>query len=494
MLIKVSLCLIFVSLTLASIVLAQTQTNCKTVWPQFGVVDCEVFYGSTPQSEQKTPTCSGNDCSFSFSCAGRANCEIPSTNIQLSCGTGYCLSYTITKDGSQLGSYGSCFSNNPPAISQFSTATISGTCKLLGLGGLYQPFSSGSKVIMNYQNIYLYDTNPDYPKHKVDASVGCVPNGIMYKSGYTSQLPSSWIDSNGNTGGSKPSNLVDTLPTNMAVGDTYSYFYKYIEVSGINVVIGKDGNPVGYCGGSLGNRQLLSYSQITSSEGCYIIPTSFQKKVDCCANEDCKWKDPSGKLLCDPTTFTCTDKVPCNSDIECQVPWQSAGCTNKVETSWKCDLNQKWYPKQGTCVMTTKNVPCCTDSDCSSNQFCDKETGCQSKYVVVDCPSGKCCESGGNYKSQACSSGQLCCHSGDTIVGECKQSCEPPKTSQSISKGINITMNGMGNFDIAADIFGIPLKFTVGKDYKSVQESSPIALGPIIGLAIKYLPTIISLL
>jgi len=418
-------------LFLSTTIFAQSQTSCQVVYPQFGVVSCEVFYGSAPLTETKSPNCVGDSCTFTFSCEGKAECQISSTDIQLSCDTwGYCFTYTLTKDGQNMGSYSSCTGGNPPqSISRFSSVTITGNCQLNIINYPKAPLSSNSRITMTYQNIYLYDTNPDWPKHKVDASVGCVPNGIMYKSGYTNQLPLSWIDSNGNIAGTKPSNLVDTLPTNMKVGETYSYFYSWREVSGINAIIGKDGNPSGYCGGSLGDRKLISFSQVTLGSSCYLVPTSIQKNVECCYNEDCKWKDPSGKLVCDPTTFTCTNQRPCNSDAECQVPGETYSCVNKVETSWSCDLTQKWYPYKGTCIKTTKSVPCCTDSDCPdpNNQYCDKVNGCQSKYKYSDCPIGKCCESGGNYKPKSCPSDLQCCHTGDPIVGECKSSCVEQK-------------------------------------------------------------------
>jgi hypothetical protein len=442
------LCISIALLFIEFVGVAHAADNCQMVWPQFGVVSCEVFFGSTPKSEQKSPVCTNNDCSISFSCVGKANCEIPSINFQLKCPGIYGVSYTVTVDGTQLG--GTYGGSNAPNIPSFSSATISGTCKLLYVA--YTPFTPESKVIMNYQNIYLYDTNPDYPKHKVDASVGCIPNGIMNKEGYTSQLPSTIVDANGNLAPSqnqKPSNIVDSLPTNMEIGNTYSYLYKWIPVSGINIINGKDGTPVGYCGGSLGERKLLTYSKITGNDGCYIIPTGVKKSIECCTNEDCKWKDASGKYVCDPTSFTCSLERPCNSDYECQVIGEQT-CINNVMASWSCDLSIPWYPMSGTCKKQTKNVACCSDNDCSSNQYCDKELGCKDRYTLADCPSDKCCDGGSSYKPRSCSAGLNCCKIGNSIVGECKQTCEPVKKVTEDSKATDTSSsadnsnNGVG--------------------------------------------------
>lgn len=411
-----------------SLVLAE---NCKVAWPQFGVVSCEVFYGSTPQIETKSFSCSGTSCSISFSCAGRSNCAINNiaSDITASCSNSalYSYYYTINVDGKIMpssGEYGNCWvgCDNPPnsGTGKFGSLTINGECRtqIKNKAPLVN-----SKATISYENIYLYDTTPDYPKHKVDSSVGCVPNGIMFKSGYTSRLPSSWVDSNGNAAEkSKPSDIVDAV-TNMDPGKTYSYLYGWREVANINLINGKDGNPAGYCGGNLGDRKLLSYSKIDGNDGCYIIPTSVQKNVECCYNEDCKWKDASGKYICDPTTFTCSLERPCNSDYDCQIIGEES-CSNKIETSWKCDLSSQWQPYKGTCKKETKTVLCCSDNDCSDKEYCDKESGCKAKYVFEECPSNKCCKFGGDFKEKGCSSGEKCCTSGG-YVGECKESCEP---------------------------------------------------------------------
>ena len=281
-------------------------------------------------------------------------------------------------------------------------------------------------------------------------------------------VPNSWVDSTGSTKDTLNShpNLqynIQNLPTVMPIDTDYSYFYKWIVTSDINVVYGKDGNPSGYCGGTTGNRKLFSYSQVTTIGGnCYLIPTSVQKSVECCSNEDCKY-NPS-KPICDTSIFSCSDKKPCNSDIECQVPGQTSACSNKIETTWKCDTNQKWYPYAGTCTQTTTSVQCCSDSECGAEQYCNKQQGCLDKYVRTDCPASKCCKSGGNYKEKSCGSGLVCCPTVDPIIGDCKQSCETTTTIQAL-KASNSAVGTDMTLDSSIFIFIILIVCIGGAGY-----------------------------
>lgn len=422
--------------------------DCKVVHPQFGTVSCECPAGTPYESLPTRSVCNGDICNFEFNCEGKSNCEILSEDIQIFCSSGWptCVEYSIYVDGQlKEGEYhwGNCWGGEERKtnIEKFKRASIVARCSNY-LDKM--PVSSNSVISMKYQNIYLFDSNFDYPRHKVEESVGCVPNGIMYKSGYVGLLPRSWVDSSGAIAGSLNSSFVDTLPTNMKVPDTYSYFYGWREVSGINIVMSKHGDSIGYCGGSLGDRKLFQYSQISQGSGCYIVPTNILRNVECCYNEDCKWKDPSGSLVCDTSTFTCSDKKPCNSDIECQVLGQRQ-CLNRQETSWRCDFSQEWYPMKGTCVKEVKSVLCCSDGDCSSDEYCDKEQSCLKRYVLSDCQIGNCCKLGGDYKERNCGSGYVCCTIGGSYVGLCKVSCEekPPSTSKETTATKNTVTNGV---------------------------------------------------
>lgn len=395
--------------------------NCDIVWPQFGVIECDMaentekLEGSLSNCQQESPYW----CRFSFDCAGKLHCNLFSTDFNLICDEGKWAPYLeIYKDGSITPIV---YDRVPPQnIEEFQTVVIKGYCRGTILGWNKEPLKSHSKIYMTYQNKYLYDTNFDHPRHKVEESVGCVPNGIIAKEGYLNQLPENWVDSEGNIKDSKPTNAIDYLPTNMNEGETRSYLYGWRKVSGINLIKNKEDSIAGYCGGNLGDRKLLSYSKLSLTEGCYIIPISVKKNVECCYNEDCKWKGDN--YICDPTTFTCSKNRPCNSDVECQVIGQTT-CLNNIETSWVCDLTKPWDPYIGTCEKQTKNVLCCSDNDCGSDEYCNKELGCASTYTLENCPSGKCCFSGGNYKEKTCESDLQCCTMGGSFVGICAEDC-----------------------------------------------------------------------
>jgi len=141
-------------------------------------------------------------------------------------------------------------------------------------------------------------------------------------------------------------------------------------------------------------------------------------------------------------------------------------CFNKVETSWQCDFDDPWYPYKGTCKKTIRNVKCCSDAECSSNQYCNRDVGCVDKYVLENCPPGKCCVSGGDYKSKECSSGLVCCRSEDSFIGDCRQSCD---TSSSQIKNKASEKRGITGHEIAVTpnmniifIIGVIIVISVG--------------------------------
>ena len=491
---------------LVSVVFAQSQTNCNVAWPQFGVVRCGIDTDSQPLYNQVQYVHNNTYSIATYQCSGRCDIENSgSITNGFSCPALQSQKWEIYRSGTLIATSGGFlgvggFSGFPTEFNDKDSITIKSWCDYyIGTSKV----NDNAYVAVKVWNKYLYETTPDWPSHKVESTVGCAPQSwitnYLGSSVSSGSIPNSWVDSTGSvkdTLSAHPnvqSNL-QNLPTVMPINADYSYFYKWVIVPDINVVYGKDGTPSGYCGGSTGNRKLFSYSQVTTIGGnCYLIPSSVQRTVECCSNEDCKW-NPS-KPTCDTTSFSCSDKKPCNSDVECQVPGQTASCTNKQETVWKCDMTQKWYPYAGTCVQSTKSVACCSDNECSSDKYCDKNKGCLDKIANVDCPQGKCCKPGGRYKEQSCPSNMSCCPSPDPIIGDCAQTCEPPKPGLvNILNGLNITLRADGNLDVSAGIAGIPIKVTIGKDYKAVQDSSPLALGPILGLVIKFLPVIISML
>ncbi|MFH1256986.1 MAG: hypothetical protein V1494_06890 [Candidatus Diapherotrites archaeon] len=320
------------------------------------------------------------------------------------------------------------------------TLKIVGTC--IGVLGDEHPLRSGSKIKVDTRKIYLYE-NPDNTTNFVmmPGTVGCVPTDFVSKyypqKAVSENLPTTYFETSTTTkslsGQYKSINQISysfaNNPTNLHAGETYTFLSGWKIIPDIGIIYDKDNMPNGYCmGGSPGNRNLMSFSKIdTVSGACYLIPTSVKSVVECCYNEDCKWKDPTGALLCDPNTFSCTDSKPCDTDIDCQVPGQVT-CLNNTETIWSCDLTHKiWPSKNGSCTKSTNKVLCCSDSECGPNEVCNRTEGCKARYTLQDCPYSSCCSEGRNYKAQDCASGQECCKAEGSYVGQCKDSCEPVK-------------------------------------------------------------------
>jgi len=411
---------LLIGLVLISFVVAE---ECEVAWPQFGVIECDVVE-TTAKLEDYPSNCQSEEpywCEFNFECAGKVHCNIYGMDFDLKCSEGNWAPYLeIYKDGSSTPSIYNLKDNPPPNIEEFQTVLIKSYCLGTILGWNKEQLENLSKIELTYQNKYLYDDNPDHTRHLVPESVGCIPNGIMAKEGYLNQLPERWVDSDGQIKDNKPSDATDYLPTNMEEGETYSYLYGWREVSEINLIHDKNGELAGYCGGNLGSRKLLEYQQLSEENNCYIIPTSVKRDVECCYDGDCKWKGEN--YVCDPTTFMCSESKPCNSDIECQVIGQTT-CLDNTETLWTCDLNEVWYPKKGTCMKSTKEVLCCSDDDCGTEEYCNKEEGCKLRYNLENCPSERCCIYGGDYKEKECGSSLQCCILVGSLVGVCEEDC-----------------------------------------------------------------------
>lgn len=446
-------------------------------WPQFGVVRCEIDVSAQPSYNKISYTPYDTYSTATYSCNGKCDIENSgSITNNFTCPALYSQRWEVYRSGTLIASsggfWGGGFSSFPIEFNDQDNISIKSWCSYY-VGSA--KVNDTAYVSIKTWNKYLYETTPDWSRHKVESTVGCAPqtwiSTYLNQSISAGSVPQSWVDATGATKDSLSAHQnvqynLQNLPTVMPIDTDYSYFYKWITVPEINLIYNKEGEVGGYCGGTTGNRKLFSYQEITTLGGnCYLIPSAVQRNVECCYNEDCKWS--SAKSTCDTTTFSCSDKKPCNSDVECQVPGQTTACSNKQEVVWRCDTTQKWHPYAGTCVQETKNVACCSDTECGPDQYCNKEKGCLDKYTLTDCPQNKCCKPGGRYKEQACPSSLICCPSPDPIIGDCKETCETPKTevqipSELITKAIKVTINGLGNFDISTEIGGIPVEVAIG--------------------------------
>lgn len=442
---------ILISITFLSFI-AFAQEQCQLAAPIFGVVKCDSASAEQydyPQYElQSSGVSSITDlpCVSQCKIESKASIKDPQGKSLLDSGSNFCGAYEQLNlkimDGQNVlwerpFGGGTDIGNFPIEFTYGKTIQVVGQCKIPFSEP--HPLNAGAKVEVAIRKIYLYE-NPDNTTNFVQVlgSSGCVPNDFVQKyfqkKIISGQLPSTYYDNpniekNLNSD-FKPveeiENSFSNNPKNLHAGETYTFLSGWKIIPDIGVIYNKDNLPSGYCGGGApGNRKLYSFSKVTTASGqCYEIPTSAKSDVECCYNEDCNWKDPTGRLLCDPNTFSCTDKKPCNSDIDCQAPGQAV-CVDKIETTWSCDLSQKvWSNFNGTCVKSNKQVQCCSDSECGSTEYCNREEGCKSRYLLLQCPTGSCCKEGSNYEPKECPSGQQCCLTESNLVGSCKDNCQ----------------------------------------------------------------------
>jgi len=231
----------------------------------------------------------------------------------------------------------------------------------------------------------------------------------------------------------KPSSTyssVHDMPTNWKVGDNYIFVKDWeTGIADISLTYDKDNNPY-WCGGVSGSRKIYRVEEITSVSGkCYAIPKSiYLSNVECCFPADCSWKGTT--YTCNPETWKCEETKPCNTQLDCDQVFGEGICQNKQVIKWTCDFSEKWGNYAGTCTKQTKSVSQCP-SDCTSDEYYNEDEGkCKPRVVLLDCPAGKCCKSGGNYKPKDCPSGLNCCLTAGSIIGNCKAKCGEEETTE----------------------------------------------------------------
>ncbi|MCK4730038.1 MAG: zinc ribbon domain-containing protein [Candidatus Aenigmarchaeota archaeon] len=397
------------------------QENCQIAYPLFGIVECVSDFakdGHSKEEYKQFTIIEDSEDIINFQCSGRCQIEQKS-DIKINCDFPLQPIWQVYKNSNQISDNG-WFDNSEYPLHFYDGDSITVKAKC---GTLWNVKTSSDVKFLLWEK-YLWETLPQQGQSKNTGTPGCIPQDLINKyyekSLSSGTTPLSWITNSKGTNkktlsvetqGKEFVENIQNLPTNMKVTDTYSFFYRWETVPDINIVYDKEGDIAGYCA----NKKLFNYGEIkTLSGSCYLIPTSIKKAVECCFDSDCILG-----MACNPITYTCSENKPCDSDLECP----QGICSNNLETDWSCDKSKQWYPKSGTCVKSIKQVLCCSDRDCPADKYCNREEGCKDKYVLIDCPYGKCCKSGGDYKQKRCSSGMECCMSNDPFLGECKVSC-----------------------------------------------------------------------
>lgn len=423
------------------------QENCQLAIPRYGVVQCQ----STSSDEYPILkfSCSGNQCSTSFTCI--SNCEISSPNeIKIYCGSLQASVWKVYKN-SVLVTEKSIFGGGtfPIKFNRGDTISVDAYCTQLVTN--YQVQSTSQIEIQQLLILLSEGWAGSLPTAPIQGTEGCTLNKVIDKYKGESQVQTFLNPITGNLD-SKPSSTyenINQLPTNWKVGDTYIFVKDWqTGIADISLTYDKQKRPY-WCGGQIGNRKIYNVNNIMSANGiCYSLPTSIAlQNVECCFPVDCLSKDPSGKLTCNPDTWKCEETKSCNSNVECQQTFGTGICQNNQVINWFCDTNKKWGNYIGTCVKQIKTVIQC-QSDCTANEYYNEDEGiCKSRVTILDCPSGKCCKPGGNYKEKNCDVGLECCSTTDSLLGECKSSCSPPPQTvqhKPESGNIGITAQAVG--------------------------------------------------
>lgn len=416
--------------------------NCTVSYPMMEVLKCEKQDSFT---QTKYFSCSGSTCTISYQCV--SDCTIDTLHVE--CGRLSGVKGDIIIAGGpphHFGKLNVASTNidltNVKSAGDGEEIVISANCDRFWVD--YALNTSKSYVIMKDYNKYLYADNHEWSSHKLSDTKNCIPqsrvSGFVDKQIVSGNLPTVYQDGGTDTLGNQITpyptdyNFADLdINSELKVGDTLSYFYRWESVPNINLRYDKDKNPV-YCGGSLDQRKLINYDQVTTRDGeCYYVPSSLKRNVECCLDGDCHFSNE----LCGPD-FVCTDKKPCNGVYDCGT--EEGSCSNNQKSWWDCkasSLGSVNMPNgetfNGWCQLNSKQVKCCP-GNCQAGYHCVEDIGCEQDIRIIDCPAGKCCLSGGSYKEKTCNSNLECCTSSGSFVGVCAEDCsEVSETSPGIT-------------------------------------------------------------
>ncbi len=229
-------------------------------------------------------------------------------------------------------------------------------------------------------------------------------------------------------GTSIPSGTIGALqPNNLNVPQGYWLVYDWVIRPNL-IVKDYQGMPV-WCNSI--DHSLIKFEEIDTNSGeCYLIPTQRLSQIaDCCVDDECKLTYNEQAIYC-TDDFRCGYEKSCLSDFDCGATASTCQAEggNYYLVKSVCDKSKTDDYGKGKCVSTKEQVKCCTGQDggpntCGYGYYCEYSTGCQE--ILQKCPTGKCCEAGGKYIPQSCSSGLQCCRAPNSFVGDCKETCEP---------------------------------------------------------------------
>jgi len=322
-----------------------------------------------------------------------------------------------------------------------------------------------SKVIAHFDQIMLREAwAGSLPDLWLSGTEKCILNEQVDK--YRSNLTDigNYIDpTTGDSPESRPTSTysnLDEIQGNMRVTENYVFIKDWqTGIAGISLTYDKS-NKAYWCGGTSGRRKIYQVNEIEFQGSCYAIPQSIALDgVECCIPSDCTYK--GAEYTCNPDNWKCEETRWCNSDLECQQTFSSGVCENRgtsnVMVSWGCDRSKPWSDYAGTCIKSERTVQQCP-RDCTSEEYYNEEQGiCKPIIVLIDCPYGKCCKEGGDYKSQECESGLECCMETGTIVGKCETSCAPPPIAPEATGLISLPVGGEGSYPPTAPNMLLPI-------------------------------------
>ncbi|MBU0761113.1 MAG: hypothetical protein KJ600_04880 [Nanoarchaeota archaeon] len=403
--------------------------NCTVAYPMMEVLKCEKQDSFT---HTEYFACSDAFCTINYPCI--SECEV---NLHIECGAFSRLEGQIKVNGE--------FRDDFDIIDIFSVdidlddvkagdgeeITIEANCERFWTD--YPVAVTKSYAIISDVNKYLYADNHEWSSHKLSDTKNCIPqsraSNFVDKQISSGNLPKVYqeggTDALGNQITPYPAdyNFADfDINSELKVGDTLSYFYRWESVPNINLRYDKDKKPV-YCGGSSDQRKLINYKEVNTNDGeCFYVPSSLKRNVECCLDGDCHFSNE----LCGPD-FICTDKKPCNGVYDCGT--EEGSCSNNQKSWWDCktsSLDPANMPNgetfDGWCQLNSKQVKCCP-GNCQAGYHCVEDIGCEKDIRAVDCPAEKCCFSGGSYKEKQCGGNLECCALTGSFVGLCAEDC-----------------------------------------------------------------------